>query len=103
MGGDLNLGSSSGSVIGVGLLSKVAVANDQSGDITLRFAVEPDRVQVGDQSGDISLIVPRHPYKVSAQADSGTTTVDVPTDPSSHNVISAVDQSGDIRIQPDPR
>lgn len=103
VGGDLNLGSSSGSVIGVGLLSKVAVANDQSGDITLRFAVEPDRVQVGDQSGDISLIVPRHPYKVSTQADSGTTTVDVPTDPSSHNVISAVDQSGDIRIQPDPR
>jgi hypothetical protein len=44
----------------------------------------------------------RRTYKVSTQADSGTTTVDVPTDPSSHNVISAVDQSGDIRIQPDP-
>jgi hypothetical protein len=102
VGGDLSLGSNSGSVSGAGLLSKVAVVSNQSGDISLRFAVVPDRVQVEDQSGDISLIVPRRPYKVSAQANSGTTTVDVPTDPLSHQVISAVDDSGDITIQPDP-
>jgi len=100
LGGDLNLTSNSGSVAGVGLSSPVTVVNEHSGDVSLRFAAVPGRVQVDDHSGDISLTVPRQAYQVSAQSNSGSTSVGVTTNPSSRDVISALDDSGDIRIQP---
>jgi len=99
LGGDLNLESHSGSIVGARLSSRVTVVNDHSGDVSLRFAAVPGRIQVDDHSGDISMTVPRQPYQVSAHSVSGSTSVAVPTNPSSRDVLSALDDSGDIRIQ----
>jgi hypothetical protein len=76
------------------------VASNNSGDITIQFTQVPRQVNVTDSFGNIILVLPPGDttYRVSARTSFGTTTVSVPQAPTATSVITASNNSGDIRI-----
>jgi predicted ATP-dependent protease len=76
------------------------VASINSGDISLTFTKVPQRVNVTDSFSGITLVLPHGAaaYRIETRNSFGRTTVTVPQSPSARNVITASDNSGDIRI-----
>ncbi len=98
LSGRLDLQASSGNISGR-VQSVVCYADADSGNIDLQFDNTPTTIDTRASSGNISLEVPTGPYNISTHVDSGTTRLEnVGTDPSSPNEISAVANSGNIRI-----
>ena len=66
MTGDTRLQDSFGNISVTGLAAAEVVASINSGDITLRFATVPRRVDVTDSFGNITLVLPPGPtaYRV---------------------------------------
>jgi len=100
-GGSVSLTDGSGDIAVTGLAGTNVTGHDDSGGLTLTFTKVPRRVTVTDGSGDIALILPRGPayYQVDARSSSGGSTVSVKTRPSSPNVITAIDDSGNVSIR----
>jgi len=99
-GDRVSLSDGSGDIDVTGLAATGVTGRDNSGDITLTFTKVPRRVDISVGSGDIVLVLPRGPayYQVDASSSSGGSTVSVKTRPSSPNVITAIDNSGDVSI-----
>lgn len=102
LAGDLEAASHSGAISGTGLRAAHAVADVDSGPISLRFTTAPRQVGATSRSGSIVVSVPRRTYRVSTHTLSGSSTVDVPTDTSSPDAITASTYSGDVRIVASP-
>ncbi|HET7014084.1 MAG TPA: DUF4097 family beta strand repeat-containing protein [Streptosporangiaceae bacterium] len=100
-GGTANLTDGSGDITGSGLVSRDLTAVSHAGNITLKFAVVPDHVDVTTSFGNITLVLPpgRAAYRVDASAPFGTSTIRVPTSPASRHVLTVSDTSGSITIK----
>ena len=98
--GNSRLQDSFGNIYVTGLAADDVVASNNSGDITIQFARVPRRVHVTDSFGNITLVLPPGPttYRVSAHTQFGSTAVLVPQAPTAASVITASNNSGDIRI-----
>jgi hypothetical protein len=98
--GDTRLQDSFGNISVTGLAAAAVVAGNNSGDITLRFAVVPRRVDVTDSFGDITLVLPAGTaaYHVTTRNLFGSTSVSVPRSPAARNVITVSNNSGNITI-----
>ncbi len=95
-----NLTDGSGDITASGLLNRDLTAVSHSGNITLRFMVVPDHVDLTTSFGDVTLVLPRGGavYRVDAPAPFGTSTIRVPTSPKSTHVLTVTDTSGSITI-----
>jgi Putative adhesin len=98
--GNSRLQDSFGDIDVTGLAAADVVASNNSGDITIQFTQVPRQVNVTDSFGDITLVLPpgATTYRVSARTSFGTTTVSVPQAATATSVITASNNSGDIRI-----
>jgi hypothetical protein len=99
--GDTRLQDSFGTIAVTGLAAADVVARNNSGDISLTFTKVPWRVNVTDSFGSITLVLPppgAAAYRVETRNSFGSTTVTVPQSPSARNVLTASDNSGNIRI-----
>jgi Toastrack DUF4097 len=98
--GNTKLTDSFGTIQVTGLAAADVVASNNSGDISLTFTKVPRTVHVTDSFGSITLVLPPGPaaYRVHTHDTFGSTTVSVPQSPSAPNVITASNDSGDIRI-----
>jgi len=98
--GDSDFQDSFGNIEVSGLAARGVMASNNSGDITIQFAQVPRRVNVTDSFGNITLVLPpgATTYRVSAHTQFGSTTVLVPQAPTAASVITASNNSGDIRI-----
>jgi hypothetical protein len=97
--GRLTLSSSSGDVAATDLGSTDVTATSSGGDVELRFATVPQRVEAGSSAGDVDLRLPDSVYAVSAQTSAGDTHVTVPTDPRSTRTIHAHSSAGDVAVR----
>ncbi|NUW35770.1 DUF4097 family beta strand repeat protein [Nonomuraea sp. SMC257] len=96
--GPLDLKADSGDIKGNGLGGKRILAEAESGNIDLRYAVAPDSVELSVDSGDAVLTVPDGSYDVSTRVDSGDEHVSVKDDNSSPHKISVTADSGDVTV-----
>jgi len=99
--GDTRLQDSFGNIYVTGLAAASAVATNNSGDITLRFATVPRQVSVTDSFGNVTLILPAGStaYQVHTHNSFGSTSVSVAQSPASAHVIRVNNNSGDITIR----
>jgi S-adenosylmethionine hydrolase len=99
--GDTQLQDAFGNIYVTGLAAASAVATNNSGDITLRFATVPRQVTVTDSFGNVTLILPAGStaYQVHTHDSFGSTSVSVAQSPTSAHVIRVSNNSGDITIR----
>jgi Putative adhesin len=99
--GDTRLQDSFGNINVTGLTAARVVANNNSGDITLRFAAVPKQVNITDSFGNVTLILPAGSttYQVRTHDSFGSTNVSVPHSPTAKHVIQVRNSSGDITIR----
>lgn len=99
--GDTQLQDAFGNIYVIGLAAASAVATNNSGDITLRFATVPRQVTVTDSFGNVTLILPAGStaYQVHTHNSFGSTSVSVAQSPTSAHVIRVSNNSGDITIR----
>jgi putative adhesin len=97
--GRLTLTSSAGDVDGNDLGSTDVTASSSGGDVDLRFATVPQRVEASSSAGDVSLRLPDSVYAVEAQTSAGDTVVKVPTDPRSTRTVHAHSSAGDVAVR----
>jgi Putative adhesin len=98
--GDTRLQDAFGNIYVVGLAAASAVATNNSGDITLRFAAVPRQVNVTDSFGNVTLILPagNTAYRVQTHNSFGNTDVSVRRSPTSAHLIQVHNNSGNITI-----
>jgi Putative adhesin len=99
--GNTQLQDAFGNIYLTGLAAARAVATNNSGDITLRFATVPRQVTVTDSFGNVTLILPAGStaYQVHTHNSFGSTSVSVAQSPTSAHVIRVSNNSGDITIR----
>jgi DUF4097 and DUF4098 domain-containing protein YvlB len=99
--GDTQLKDAFGNIYVTGLAAASAVAANNSGDITLRFATVPQQVTVTDSFGNVTLLLPAGAvaYQVHTHNSFGSTSVSVAQSPTSSHVIRVSNNSGDITIR----
>jgi hypothetical protein len=97
--GDLTAKTESGNVTVSGARSGLVTAASQSGDVTLGFAVAPDKVSADSAAGNVSVAVPAGgSYQVQASTAAGSSNVSVPNNPSSPRLIHAYTAAGDVTV-----
>ncbi|MFI6600439.1 DUF4097 family beta strand repeat-containing protein [Nonomuraea sp. NPDC050536] len=96
--GDLTLNAGSGDIDGSGLGGKKLFAEDGSGNIELKYAAQPDNVDMKTGSGDLTLRVPNGSYDVKTHIGSGDKNVTLPSDSGSSHKISVDAGSGDVDV-----
>jgi len=99
--GNTQLQDAFGNIYVTGLAAASAVAANNSGDITLRFATVPRQVTVTDSFGNVTLLLPAGAtaYQVHTHNSFGSTSVSVAQSPTSAHVIRVSNNSGDITIR----
>jgi hypothetical protein len=98
--GDLDLRTGSGDLEGIGVRSAVAFLDTGSGDIDLRLADRPDRVDLFTGSGDVLLTLPRGSYDLKTSTGSGDVSLDGVTVERSSSARVLIDTgSGDIDVR----
>ncbi len=99
--GKLTLDSSAGDVHGSNLRSAEVTASSSAGDVSLTFAVDPNRVNAGSSAGDVRVRVPNAvAFRVSTQSSGGSHSSTVQEDSASARTISAHSSAGDVSVRP---
>ncbi|MBP2702707.1 DUF4097 family beta strand repeat protein [Microbispora sp. RL4-1S] len=96
--GAVNASTGSGDIDGGGLRGRSVTASTGSGQIELRFAAPPDRVEVKSGSGDGVVRLPQGAYNVTAETGSGTRTVNVAQDSAAPRTVVVKTGSGDAKV-----
>jgi hypothetical protein len=102
--GDTRVSDSFAAIQVTGLSAADVVASDTSGNIVLRFATVPRRVQVTDSFGSIWIVLPQGAaaYRVEASRPAfGSLQVSVPRSPAAAHVIIVKDSNGNISVTRD--
>lgn len=101
--GPLILKSSAGDVDGRNLRSLDVTASSSAGDVDVRFATAPTRVEAGSSAGDVDVRVPVDvQYHVTTQSSAGDHVSSVPENSSSSHTINAHSSAGDVDVSPTP-
>ncbi|WP_176993191.1 DUF4097 family beta strand repeat-containing protein [Nonomuraea jiangxiensis] len=98
LSGEVNAASDSGTIDGTGLAGGHVVTKTDSGNITLAFSAQPDKVETTTDSGDAEVRVPEGPYNIAAKTDSGDKEIELPHDASAPHSIRLSTDSGTIRV-----
>jgi hypothetical protein len=98
LSGGLEATSDSGSIEASGLAVKRAVTKTDSGDMTLAFAGQPDKIVTSTDSGATAIRVPTGPYKIVAKTDSGGKNIEAASDSSAPRSIELASESGDLEV-----
>ncbi|MFC7380923.1 DUF4097 family beta strand repeat-containing protein [Sphaerisporangium rhizosphaerae] len=98
LSGVVTADTGSGTVDANELGAKQAAAKTGSGDVELRFAATPDKVDVQTGSGTGTVRVPKGAYNVTASTGSGDKKIDVTDDDSSPRTIVVKTGSGDAKV-----
>ncbi|MGW0807934.1 DUF4097 family beta strand repeat-containing protein [Nonomuraea sp. NPDC002799] len=98
LSGALDATTDSGTIEASGLTGKQVVTHTDSGDMTLTFTGQPDKVSTTTDSGSTAIHVPEGPYHVVTKTDSGGRNVKVADDPSAQRSITLSSDSGDLEV-----
>jgi len=98
--GPLMLHSSTGDVNADAVRSDSVDVSSSTGDVTVRFADEPNAVSATSNTGDVSLYLPDGPYALTTDSDTGDVVLDVPSDPDSARTVLARTDTGDVELRP---
>nr|SBP00226.1 lipoprotein [Nonomuraea gerenzanensis] len=98
LSGEVEASSDSGAIEAAGLTGKRVVMRTDSGDVTLTFTGQPDKVTTSTDSGRIEIHVPQGPYNVVTRTDSGGKEITAASDASAPRSIEAVSDSGDLAV-----
>ncbi|GAA3124473.1 DUF4097 family beta strand repeat-containing protein [Streptosporangium carneum] len=98
--GEVDATATSGDIEAGALGTKKLVATTGAGNVEIRFAVVPERVEVETGAGDATLWLPKGSYNVSAKTGAGDRTVNVDKDPSSQSSVSVQTGAGDAKVLP---
>lgn len=97
--GDQDLESGAGDVRGTGLGAAVVTARTGAGDVELRHAVAPQRVDAQAGAGNVTVTVPAaEVYRVAADSGVGEVTVEVADDPGASRTVIARSGAGDVAV-----
>ncbi|MFE3453070.1 DUF4097 family beta strand repeat-containing protein [Nonomuraea sp. NPDC059194] len=98
LSGEVEAKSDSGRIEARDLTAKRVRAESDSGDMTLVFAQQPDKVTTSTDSGRTEVRVPEGPYKITTSTDSGDEKVGAKNDASASRVIDMSSGSGDLEL-----
>ncbi|MFB4277023.1 MULTISPECIES: DUF4097 family beta strand repeat-containing protein [unclassified Nonomuraea] len=98
LSGELEATSDSGAIEASGLTVRQVVTKTDSGDMTLTFAGQPDKVTTATDSGRTEIHVPQGPYNIVAKTDSGNKDISAAGDPSARRSIEMSSDSGDFEV-----
>ncbi|MFE3449177.1 DUF4097 family beta strand repeat-containing protein [Nonomuraea sp. NPDC059194] len=98
--GEIEAKAGSGEIDANGLKGKRVLAETGSGSIELKFAGQPDNVEVEAGSGDATLYLPSGPYDVTTDTGSGDAQVKVTDDANAPRKVLVTTGSGDVRVLP---
>jgi hypothetical protein len=98
LSGELEAGTDSGAVVAGGLTGRQVVAKSDSGDLTLTFAGQPDKVTTSTDSGKTVIHVPQGPYAIDAETDSGEKDIKATRDSAAQRSIKLSSDSGDLEV-----
>ncbi|GAA4911818.1 DUF4097 family beta strand repeat-containing protein [Nonomuraea thailandensis] len=98
LSGELDASSDSGAIEAGGLTGRQVVARTDSGDMTLTFTGQPDKVTTSTDSGRTEIHVPDGPYAIEARTDSGGKEITATADPSAPRSIELTSDSGDLEV-----
>jgi DUF4097 and DUF4098 domain-containing protein YvlB len=98
LSGELEARSDSGAIEAGGLTGRRVVARTDSGDMTLTFTGQPDKVTTSTDSGRTEIHVPEGPYDIVAKTDSGAKEITADSDPSAARSIQVTSDSGDLAV-----
>lgn len=102
LAGQQSLTTAAGDVLGIGLRADRVEARSSAGEITLRFAVAPSRVQVSGVAGDVQVVLPDgDAYVVEGGSETGEVMVTVAQDAAAGRRITASTGSGDVMVVAD--
>jgi DUF4097 and DUF4098 domain-containing protein YvlB len=98
LSGSLAATSDSGAIRTIGLTGKQVTTKTDSGDMTLTFTGQPDKVTTVTDSGQTVIHVPQGPYNIVAKTDSGTKDIKAAGDSSAKRSIELSSDSGDLQV-----
>ncbi|MFC4118845.1 DUF4097 family beta strand repeat-containing protein [Nonomuraea zeae] len=98
LSGGLEASSDSGTIEASGLAGKQVVTRTDSGDMTLAFTGQPDKVATTTDSGRTVVRVPSGPYNIVARTDSGDKKIEAAADSSAQRSIELTSDSGDLEV-----
>ncbi|WP_431900989.1 DUF4097 family beta strand repeat-containing protein [Nonomuraea sp. bgisy101] len=98
LSGEVEAESDSGRIEARDLTAKRVTAESDSGDLTLVFAGQPDRVKTRTDSGQTEVRVPQGPYNITTETDSGSKKIGAKADASASRVIDMSSDSGDLEV-----
>ncbi|MEV0828117.1 DUF4097 family beta strand repeat-containing protein [Nonomuraea rubra] len=98
LSGELEARSDSGAIEAGGLTGGQVVARTDSGDMTLTFTGQPDKVTTSTDSGRTEIHVPQGPYAIKARTESGGKEITAKADPSAPRAIELTSDSGDLEV-----
>ena len=98
--GSVEIRTGRGSVLGASLGSHEFVVMSDGGDVSLRFAEMPSRVEVASAGGDVDLVVPGGPFDLDVSAAGATVEVEVPTRSHAEALLTVASDGGTVRVRP---
>ncbi|MER7205610.1 DUF4097 family beta strand repeat-containing protein [Streptosporangium sp. NPDC000239] len=98
--GEVNASAGAGDIEGNDLGGKSLVATTGAGEVRVRFAAAPGRVEVETGTGDATVRLPQGSYNVTAGTGVGEEVVKVTNDPASPNGVSVRTGAGDAKVLP---
>ncbi|MEU6717896.1 DUF4097 family beta strand repeat-containing protein [Nonomuraea sp. NPDC046802] len=98
LSGPLEAETDSGAIEAGGLSGKRVVTRTDSGNMTVAFTGQPDKVESATDSGRTVIHVPHGPYRIEAQSGSGNQNITAARDPASQRVIALSSDSGDLEV-----
>ncbi|MER5422184.1 DUF4097 family beta strand repeat-containing protein [Streptosporangium roseum] len=96
--GEVTADTGSGNIEASTLGAKRFVAETGSGDVEVKFAAVPDKVDVRTGSGDATVRLPQGAYDVTTETGSGSKTVQVTDDSSAPRSVLVRTGSGDAKV-----
>ncbi len=100
LGGDLDLRTGSGDVVGRALTSVVVFVQGGSGDVDLELDAVPDEVDLHTGSGDVRLVLPDAAYAITSDSGSGDVIIEgIDQVASAARTLTLETGSGDIVVQ----
>lgn len=98
LSGEVEATSDSGRIEARDLTAKRVTTESDSGDMTLVFAGQPDKVKTTTDSGTTEVRVPQGPYNITTDTDSGSKKITTKSDASASRVIEMSSDSGDLEV-----
>ncbi|MCC5575201.1 DUF4097 family beta strand repeat protein [Microtetraspora sp. AC03309] len=96
--GPVRLTTGIGDVDTSGLGGKQVSAETGTGDVKLKFASAPDRVDVETGTGDATMWIPAESYKLTVDTGLGDKEIGIVSDPSASRSITITTGIGDIKV-----